>query len=268
MRTLLAILAPVAVALAVQAMPYRPAPEDRAEALPAIAHAGGALDGVDYTNSHAALEANADRYHLFEIDLIETTDGAWVCLHDWDRRGPALLGTGGEPVSLAEFQRRAAASPTRPCTLDTLADWMRATPHARLVTDVKGDTLSALARFAATHPDLVARTVPQIYDPAEAAPARALGFETLIWTLYRFGGSDSAVLARLAEVRPAAVTMPVERSRRGLGARLRARGMAAYVHTINEAEAARWHRARGVGGIYTDTLAPDWTLDPFAPVAD
>ena len=264
MRLMLAVLAPVAAFLALQAMPYAPAPEDRADPLPPIAHAGGALDGMTYTNSHAALDANARRYDLFEIDLIETTDGAWVCLHDWDVHAPALLGTDGERLTLAAFEARAAASDTQPCTLGSLAAWMRANPHARLVTDVKGDNLAALAALAREHADLVARTFPEVFTPGEAAAARALGFERLIWSLYRHDGGDDDVLARLNEVRPTAIAMPVIRARKGLGAKLRARGVPVYVHTVNDEDAVAWHRARGVGGIYTDALAPAWTHDPFA----
>ncbi|MBE8232158.1 MAG: hypothetical protein HAW67_00370 [Endozoicomonadaceae bacterium] len=50
-----------------------------------IAHAGGGIDGHKYTNSLQAVENAIDNGHrIIELDLIKTSDGNIVAVHDWD----------------------------------------------------------------------------------------------------------------------------------------------------------------------------------------
>ena len=49
-----------------------------------IAHAMGAIDGVPYTNSLEAFQANyAAGFSVFEVDFGWSADGEPVCVHDW-----------------------------------------------------------------------------------------------------------------------------------------------------------------------------------------
>ncbi len=50
-----------------------------------IAHAGGGIDNIKYTNSLEAINKSIKLgYKLIEIDLIETSDNKLVGAHDWD----------------------------------------------------------------------------------------------------------------------------------------------------------------------------------------
>ena len=50
-----------------------------------IAHAGGEIDGAVYTNSLEALSRSYERgFRLFELDILETSDGKFVAAHDWE----------------------------------------------------------------------------------------------------------------------------------------------------------------------------------------
>ena len=50
-----------------------------------IAHAGGGIDKIKYTNSLEAINNSIKNgYNLIEIDLIETSDKKLVAAHDWD----------------------------------------------------------------------------------------------------------------------------------------------------------------------------------------
>ena len=50
-----------------------------------IAHAGGGINGFNYTNSIEAVNNSIlNGYNLIEIDLIETRDAKLVGAHDWD----------------------------------------------------------------------------------------------------------------------------------------------------------------------------------------
>src|SRR5689334_12250244 len=59
-----------------------------------VAHACGEYDGITYTNSLNALNANYNRgFRYFEIDFNYTSDGHIVLIHDWTGTGKKLFGT-------------------------------------------------------------------------------------------------------------------------------------------------------------------------------
>lgn len=227
-----------------------------------VAHAGGGLGKLTYTNSYEALNSNlAKGFQYFEIDFVLTRDGHLVCLHDWDVnfRRTFRSNTAG-PLTLQEFLDLVAANPRfESCTLDGLADWMTAHPEAYLVTDVKDDNVRALEQIRAVLPDSQRRVIPQIYYPAEFDAVKALGFEQIIWTLYRMAPSNLEVLQQVAAWEgPVAVTMPKAWAKSGLALRLQARGFATYAHTVNSApQMQRFIRDLGFTEVYTDFLDPE-----------
>lgn len=250
---------PAGTALVVEArdliLPGAAATQQPRDALPRIAHAGGALATMTYTNALEALAANHTAYDLIEIDLSWTADGALVCLHDWaDIPGPSGPGT---QMSRAGFDAYAATLPYRPCVLESLTAWLRETPGIRIVTDVKADNLEALKIIAARYPDLIDRFVPQLYQPSEYPIARSLGFNDVIWTLYRFDGDDNAVLRWLPLMDLYGLVMPEAEARRGLArTALQTTGVRSWVHTVNDPETLKELRLLGVSEVMTDHLPP------------
>ena len=87
---------------------------------------------------------------------------------------------------------------------------------------------------------------------------KALGFQQIIWTLYRFKGGDDAIIAHVAEMQsPVAVTMPAQRAETGLSLNLKNLGIPTYVHTINDLAASeRFLTKLNISEIYTDFLSP------------
>lgn len=250
---------PAGTALVVEArnqlLPGAAATQQPRDALPRIAHAGGALAAMTYTNALEALAANHTAYDLIEIDLSWTSDGALVCLHDWaDIPGPSGL---GPQMTRAGFDAYAATLPYRPCVLESLAAWLRDTPGVRIVTDVKADNLEALKVIATRYPDLIDRFVPQLYQPSEYPVARSLGFKDVIWTLYRFDGDDAAVLRWLPLMDLYGLVMPEAEGRRGLArAALQTTGVRSWVHTVNDPETLKELRLLGVSDVMTDHMPP------------
>jgi hypothetical protein len=238
--------------------------EDRASTgfrVERVAHAGGGYKGDTYTNSYQALSASLKLgFVYFEIDFVFTSDRQLVCLHDWKGNFSKLFKTDIQQIpSLEEFERLAAGHPkTTNCTAKGLAKWMREHPTAVLVSDVKGDNLAALVALRKIIPDAERRLIPQIYQPEEYEPVKALGYEQVIWTLYRFKGSIPTVVSHASEMQgPIAITMPFAKAKNGLAAQLDEMGIPTYVHTINQPEKAKHLReSLGVTEIYTDFLAP------------
>lgn len=226
-----------------------------------IAHAGGGLGKLTYTNSYQALSANIENgFKYFEIDFSFTSDERLVCLHDWKANFKRTFGFEAEQrPSLEEFDRLVEGN-TRftNCTLDGLAGWLRENPSAYVVTDIRGDNLKALRLIHDVIPDAENRVIPQIYNPRNFRVVSEMGFQQIIWTLYRYSGSGFDVIQWVESWNAAvAVTMPKERAASALPKALAARGIPTYVHTVNKKdELVEFVDKYGVTEIYTDFLAP------------
>jgi len=234
----------------------------------AIAHAGGGINGKTYTNSFKALNHNYDRgYELFEIDFVWTNDGHLVCLHDWDRTPKWLLDYHGEePLSLAEFnQLEHPELKFKPCTLDSLNQWLIHHPKAFVVTDIKEANIKGLELIKNKIKDAESRVIPQIYIPKQYQPTKDLGYQFIIWTLYGFPGDNDAVVEEYKNMDLFAITMPQHRAKEGLAKMLIKPKIPPYVHTItNLDDAIHYQKKYRITSVYTVFLATDLP-DPNVP---
>ena len=89
-----------------------------------------------------------------------------------------------------------------------------------------------------------------------------MGYEQIIWTLYRYKGSNDDVLKWAEAFKgPFAITMPEYRATSPLAIRLAKKHVPTYVHTINEREQANvLLNMLGVTELYTDSLYPGSSL--------
>jgi glycerophosphoryl diester phosphodiesterase len=226
-----------------------------------IAHAGGGLGKMTYTNSYQALNSSLENgFIYFEIDFTFTSDNQLVCLHDWGANFKRVFGFETKRrLALEEFETLAEENTKfTNCTLDGLAVWMKKNPAAHIVTDVKGDNLKALKQIHDLLPNWKNRVIPQIYDPRNFAAVQNMGFQQIIWTLYRYPGNGFNVIQWIEKWEAAvAVTMPKERAASALPRALHARGIPTYVHTVNKREERdKFITKFGVTEIYTDHLIP------------
>lgn len=227
-----------------------------------IAHAGGGLGKTTYTNSYQALSANLQKgFVYFEIDFTYTSDERLVCLHDWEQNFKRTFGFDTDRrLSLEEFEQLVEDNERFDnCTLDGLAKWMQSNPSAFLVTDIRDDNLKALKLIHEVIPDADNRVIPQIYNPGNFRVVSDMGFQQVIWTLYRYSGSGYDVIQWVERWNATvAITMPKERAASALPNALGARGIPTYVHTINKKDEMKMFIDKyGVTEIYTDFLAPE-----------
>lgn len=226
-----------------------------------VAHAGGGIDQHTYTNSYEALDTNLNNgFIYFEIDFSYTADNKLVCLHDWTQNFRENIGfSAGKRLSLNEFERltREKGHYTN-CTLDGLAEWMRKNSSTHIITDVKDDNTRALRDIYQKLPDARRRVIPQIYQPGDFTTIKAIGYEKIIWTLYRFNGDNDEVIRWIDSFQgPIAVTMSKARAASTLPYKLNHRKIPSYVHTVNSTfELVLFTSIFGVSDIYTDFLLP------------
>ena len=224
-----------------------------------IAHAGGGVNGITYTNSYDALNLNiSNGFKYFELDFSFTKDGQLVCLHDWANSFKRSFGfSTDKKVTLLEFKHLVATkSKFEKCTLDGLIVWMEKNPSAFIITDVKEDNVKALRIMAKTIPQSFGRIIPQIYAPENFKKVKNLGYKQIIWTIYRYQGEDKDILKWVENFeKPFAVAMPDYRAFTSLPEELQAKGVLSYAHTVNSAsQKDRLLKKYSVSEIYTDFL--------------
>ena len=226
-----------------------------------IAHAGGGINNKTYTNSYDALNINLKNGFLyFELDFLFTKDDELVCMHNWGNNFKQSFGFEiDEKVTLKEFEHLVdEKSEFTMCTLDGLASWMNRNPSAYIVTDAKENNIRALEMIHKTLPNANKRVIPQIYNPINFDSIAQIGFEQIIWTLYRFRGTNNTVLNWINRFhKPVAITMPKHRAKSTLPRELNKRGIPTYVHTVNTTqELEEFITKFWVTEVYTDFLPP------------
>lgn len=223
-----------------------------------VAHAGGAVQGMDYTNSRQAFDASyAAGLRFFEVDIALTSDGRLVLVHGWNGTFPKLFGGAVGPMTLREFMALKMKHGLQQMATTDLYQWLDAHPDAYVITDVKGPNLDVLRAIAKQYSAYASRFIPQIYYAREFEPARRMGYRNIIYTLYRSPASDEQVLGFCRQHRLLGVTMRPERAAAGrLAKRLKGLGVFIYVHTINTVQEFQRLRRLGVHGVYTDVLTP------------
>lgn len=239
---------------------------------PLIAHGLGTVGRLATTNSRQAFERSYKRgYRVFEVDLALTRDGKVVARHDWSAERYARFGqtppAGGAIPTLAQFKAmRVKAQDGRlltPLAARDLVALLRSHPDAWLMTDIKSATVDARIRVlrellaaAGDDANVKRRIIVQIYEEADYAPTKALGFDNLVYTFYRLRTPiDRAIeFAKAKHIR--VVTIQKGKATASQVAAIRRHGLVCAAHTVNSESEAESLRDRGVRMLYSDILKP------------
>ena len=223
-----------------------------------IAHAGGIGNHRTYTNSLEALDNSVARGHTaIEIDLSWTSDHHLVLLHDWDREFERLFNRSPGRLTLAEFRSTPSTHGLSHLSLEDLESWLSDNPDVLVITDIKERNIDGLRLIAEEYPEHRHRFVPQIYRPESYLEVRELGYDHVVFSLYKTEYSDRQVIDFAIANPLFGVTMPLRRAMEGtLPAELAAHGVRVFAHTVNDYLTVDRLRIQGVYGVYTDWLSP------------
>jgi len=156
-----------------------------------IAHAGGAIDGWQGSNSLEAMQNAAGLgFRYIELDMLTTTDGQIVLTHDWydnTSRFPALQ---NGQMTHADFMSSRIYGHLSPVDLSTLIEFLREFSKPRIIVDTKDTDYAALYAIARHYPEYIHRFIPQIYEMADLDRIRRLGFEDIMLTLYMMSSTQ------------------------------------------------------------------------------
>jgi glycerophosphoryl diester phosphodiesterase len=245
-----------------------------------IAHAGGAIRGLTYTNSKEALDGSYERGHrYFEIDLNWSADQKVVAVHDWDQKFNYLfnkeVGFWNKAVNLwitmkfrifkgyhfpdtHSFKSLRMRQELTQLVLSDLLKWMEDHPDAFIITDFKEKNIKGLKRLAEEGKSLAKQFIPQIYDFSEYRGATKLGFKQIIFTLYLQKENDQKVVQFGKNHALFGITMPVDKALTTPIAQqiYKETKTVVFAHTVNDQKILRKLRTQGVCGVYTDNLIP------------
>ena len=225
-----------------------------------IIHAGGTVNGYAASNSLEAIDAAAAAGERFiEIDFCLTADGESVCLHDWNEGYLPGFEKSDFPLTREVFSQQKIYGELTPLTLTELAAWLEAHPQVYIITDVKDGDQSTLEEISASWPQLRERFIPQIYAETELERVRALGFERVIYTLYRLPWEEKLDTDRIGafarDNNLAGITFAWELTEQeGYVEALLAWDVPLFTHTLNDPEAIAAQQAMGITGVYTDEI--------------
>ncbi len=115
-----------------------------------IAHAGGVIDGITYTNSLESLNNSYQNgFRLFELDILVTSDQHFVAVHDWNSWKKNSSYSGSVPPTKDAFMSHRIFGYLTPLDMKAINQWFEAHPDAILVTD----KINNPTRFAAAFID-------------------------------------------------------------------------------------------------------------------
>lgn len=113
-----------------------------------IAHAGGEIDGLKYTNSLEALNKSYENgFRLFELDFIKTSDDVYVAAHDWKHWAKITEYKGSLPVDLNTFLSQKIYKKFTPLSIKEINNWFTNHPDAILVTDKVNNPKDFIPKF-------------------------------------------------------------------------------------------------------------------------
>jgi glycerophosphoryl diester phosphodiesterase len=227
-----------------------------------IGHAFGEIDGVTYTNSLEAFNANYSKgRRVFEVDFAITMDRAVVCFHEGSE-GKLGLQKRVQNMTRKEFKETRLLGRYTTLDIHDVIELMKQHRDIYIVTDIKRnlqDIIYFLSIFVQeaykADPTLLNRIIPQVYDEATYSNAMFLyPFPEVIYTLYRTNSSDEQVIDLLERnSNITGLTVSRERFNPNLAEAASDLGRVVFVHTINDPEDMESYRKRGADGFYTDS---------------
>ena len=233
-----------------------------------IIHGSGQLDGVGLygdpmvftvSNSAEGLAKCAEiAAPVIELDFSFTADRHLVCIHDWYHQYADEI-ENDVALTYDEFMKVRIYRNFTPLAIENVIDYLREHEGTYIVTDIKDDNIGGLSVIAEMCPDMLDRFVVQIYSADEYTPVRDLGFNQIIYTLYRLTWNektDTAALAEFAKSHPlVGYTFAAELcDLDGYVENMKKAGVPLFVHTIDGDEEQQKYFDMGIDGIYTNEV--------------
>ena len=245
-------------------------PEFNWENYSIITHALGSLDGLTYLNSRESFINFYDKgCRLFEVDLTKTSDGVWVCRHNWKEPLGQWDGEERRVLSSEEFLNTPIYGKYTPMTFEDLLKLLKEYPDAFVMVDSKQysvrnyqRTLEDYAQYReiainAGIEETLGQIIPEIYNSAMfSGTAQLYKFPSYIYSLWQEYSveelNDIADFCQTSHI--GAVTIYCDYWSEEIQKIFDEREILVYIYTVNDKEEAINYRQNGAAGVCTDIL--------------
>lgn len=210
-----------------------------------VAHAGGGFNNMTSTNSIKSLNENLDKFDFFEIDFYFSKDKKLICTHNKNHKN----------LSIKEYLK--INLPYDLCTFDKLSFWLKENPDKTIITDIKDNNLDGLEFITQNFANYNKNFIPQIYKINEYKKVKKLGFDRIIFTLYRIDPNsiNDIFIEEISNLELFAITIPQNLVLEGFANSIPNKNIPIYTHTINTNKKKIFYKyLLGVDEIYTDWL--------------
>ena len=245
-------------------------PEFKWENYNIVTHALGGLDDLTYLNSRESFINYYDKgCRLFEVDLTQTSDGVWVCRHNWKESLGQWEGEGRKVLSAEEFLNTPIYGKYTPMTFEDLLKLLDQYPDAFVMLDSKQysvrnyqRTLEDYAKYReiainAGIEHTLEQIIPQIYNSA-MYPGTVLlyKFPAYIYSLWQeYSVEELENIADFCQKNKInAVTIYKDYWSEDVQKIFDERDILVYIYTINDKEDAMGYLEKGAKGICSDVL--------------
>ena len=235
-----------------------------------IAHALGGLDGKEYLNSREGFLAMYNQgVRLFELDLSRTSDGVWVCRHNWNESMGQWKGTGKKVLTEKQFTSNKIYGKYTPMTLEDFFLLLKDYPDAFVMIDSKQysirnyqKTLEDYCEYveiarAAGAGEVLDQIIPEIYSEA-MYPGTAMihSFPSYIYSLWQEYSEDDLkkIASFCGEKGIQAATIYWKYWSEEAEKIFEEQGI---LYTVNDRNQARKYLAEGAEGVCTDFLTTE-----------
>lgn len=245
-------------------------PEFNWENYSIITHALGSLDGLTYLNSRESFINFYDKgCRLFEVDLTKTSDGVWVCRHNWKEPLGQWDGEERKVLSSEEFLNTPIYGKYTPMTFEDLLKLLKEYPDAFVMLDSKQysvrnyqRTLEDYAQYReiainAGIEETLGQIIPEIYNSAMfSGTAQLYKFPSYIYSLWQeYSVEELNGIADFCQTSHiGAVTIYRDYWSEEIQKIFDEREILVYIYTVNDKEEAVNYRQNGAAGVCTDIL--------------
>nr|WP_302465942.1 phosphatidylinositol-specific phospholipase C/glycerophosphodiester phosphodiesterase family protein [uncultured Blautia sp.] len=231
------------------------------------------MDGKDYLNSREGfLFMYEQGVRLFELDLSRTSDGVWVCRHNWNDSMGQWDGNGKKVLTEEEFRQSKIYGKYTPMTLEDFFLLLKDYPDAYVLIDSKQYSLRNYQRTLEDYSDYVEiarnagagetldQIIPEIYNEAMfPGTAMIYSFPSYVYSLWQeYSVEELEHIASFCKEKgiPAA-TVYWEYWSEETEKIFEKNGISLYVYTVNDRDQARRYISQGAEGICTDFLTAE-----------
>lgn len=235
-----------------------------------ITHALGGLDGYTYLNSRESFINHYDKgCRFFEVDLSQTSDGVWVCRHNWKEPMGQWEGDKKKVLSAEEFLNTPIYGKYTPMSFEDLLKLLDEYSDAFVTIDSKQysvrnyqRTLEDYAQYReiainAGLEHTLGQIIPELYNSAMySGTTLVYKFPAYLYSLWQEYSieelNDIADFCQANQIQ--AVSLYCEYWSEDVQKIFDERDILVYIYTINDEEKAREYVKAGAKGVCTDTL--------------